>query len=96
MPLEQAPQLERPEVDIPDPVVDLLQPDVLTDADGGHVDPAAVPPNATVGADVADFEAIGILERRDLRGYRPNRPGVARRRRLLIERLVGAFYPFRR
>ncbi len=90
MPLEQAPQLERPEVDIPDPVVDLLQTDVLTDADGGHVDPAAVPPNATVGADVADFEAIGILQRGQRRWHLADGGGVARRWRRLVERLVRA------
>src|SRR6266508_1757839 len=35
---------------------------VLTDADGGHVHPAAVPPDTAIGTDVAGFEAIGTLE----------------------------------
>ena len=40
VPLKQAPELERSEVDVPDAVVDLLEPDVFADADGGDVDPS--------------------------------------------------------
>src|SRR5207253_4387697 len=53
MALEQAPELERPVVDIPDPIVDLLQAHVLTNADGRDVYPAAVPSDAAIRADVA-------------------------------------------
>jgi hypothetical protein len=45
--------LQRPEVDGPDPVVDLLQSHVLADTHDRHVHPAAVPPNPAVGAAVA-------------------------------------------
>src|SRR5437870_2039714 len=78
VPLEQAPQLERPEVDIPDPVVDLLEPNVFANADGGHVDPAAIPSNAAVGADVADFEPIGTFQSEQLRRHFSDRGRVAR------------------
>jgi len=64
VPLEQPTELEGAEVDGPDPITDLLKAHVFADADRGDVQPAAVPANATVGADVADFEAVGILERR--------------------------------
>jgi hypothetical protein len=62
MPLEQLAELEGAEVDGPDPITDLLKAHVFADANRGDVHPAAVPANATVGADVADFEAVGILE----------------------------------
>src|SRR6266545_348746 len=54
-------QFQRPEVNAPDSIVDLLETNVLTDADGGHVHPAAVPPDTAIGTDVAGFEAIGTL-----------------------------------
>src|SRR2546425_12938883 len=47
-------------------------------------------PDAAVGTDVADFEAIGILESGQLGRHRPGRGRVARRGRLLIERLMRA------
>src|SRR2546428_12516259 len=90
MALEQAPELERPVVDIPDPIVDLLQAHVLTDADGRDVHPAAVPSDAAIRADVAHVEAIGIFQRGERRWHLSARGSVARRRRLLIECLVWA------
>src|SRR5213083_1088177 len=86
--LAQTAELEGAEVHVPEAVIDLLQAHVFADADRGDVDPPAVPPNATVGADVADFEAIGILERWQPVGHRSRRGRVAGRRRLLVERLV--------
>src|SRR6266446_10605167 len=62
VPLAQTAEPQRPKVDVPDPVRNLLQAHVFTDADGGDVHPPAVPPNAPIGTDVADFEAIGVLE----------------------------------
>src|SRR6266851_5952100 len=88
--LAQAPETQRPKVNVPDAVRDLFQADIFPDADGGDVHPPAVPPNAAVGADVADFEAIRVLERWQPVRHRPVRRGVAGRRRLLIERLVRA------
>src|SRR5437764_7648890 len=89
-PLVQAAQLQRPEVDVPDPVVDFLQPDVLADADDRHVHPATIPPDPPIGADVPDPEAVRVLERRQPVGHRPRRGRVTRGRRLLVERLVRA------
>src|SRR5207249_11822509 len=86
----QPPELELSALDIPDPIVDLLQAHVLTNADGRDVHPAAVPSDAAIGADVAHFEAIGIFQRGQRRWHLPARGSVARRRRLLIERLVWA------
>src|SRR5262245_53574430 len=87
-PFVQAAKSQRPEVDVPDAVVDLLQSDVFGDAHDRDVHPPAVPANAAVGADIADFKAIGILERwRPIR-HRPQRRRVARGRYLLVERFV--------
>jgi len=87
----QTAKLQRPEVDVPDAVVDLLQADVFTDAHDRHVHPAAVPRNPAVGADVPDFKPIGILERRRAVRHGPRRQPVAGGRRLLVERLARAF-----
>src|SRR6266581_2647748 len=89
MALAQTAEAQRPKVDVPDPVVDLLEADVFADADRGDVDPAAVPPHAPVGADVPDFEAVRVLEGRQPIRHRPRRRAVTRRRRLLVDRLMG-------
>src|SRR2546425_8686182 len=88
VPLAQTAEPQRPKVDVPDPVRNLLQAHIFTDADGGDVHPPAVPPNAPIGADVADFEAIGVLERRQPVRHRARRWRIARGRRLLVERLM--------
>src|SRR5437867_13282837 len=89
-PLVQAAQLERPEVHVPDPVVEFLQPDVLADADDRHVHPATIPPDPPVGADVPDLEAIRALERRQPGRHRPRRARVTPGWRLPVERLARA------
>src|SRR5262245_11514177 len=86
--LVQAAKLQRSEVDVPDPVVDLLQSYVLADADDRHVHPVTVPANAAVGTDIPNLEAIRVLERRQPVRHRPRRRRIACRRRLLVERLV--------
>src|SRR6185369_5122641 len=88
--LAQTPEPQRPKINVPDSVRNLLQADVFPDADGGDVDPPTVPSNAAVGTDVTDFEAIRVLERRQPVGHRAIRGGVARGRRLLVEGLVRA------
>src|SRR5882724_10778365 len=88
--LAQTPEPQRPKVNVPDAVRNLFEAHVFPDANGGDIHPPAVPPNAAVGADVADFEAIGVLERRQAVGHRAPRRSVAGGRRLLIERLVRA------
>src|SRR2546423_8993449 len=84
--LAQATEPERPKVHVPDPVVDLFKTDIFTDANGGHIHPSAVPSNAPISADVPDFEAVRVLQRWQAIWHRSRRRGVARRRRLLIER----------
>ena len=58
----QATELEWPKVDIPNAVVNFFQSNIFACADAGDVDPVAAPADATVGADVADFEAVWIFE----------------------------------
>jgi len=62
--LDKATELERPEVNIPDSVVDFLDAHALAHADDGDIEPAAFPASAAVGADVAHFESIGVLKGR--------------------------------
>ena len=66
---DQPTELERPEVHVPDAVVDFLQAHVFADADGGDVDPSSIPADATVGADVAHFKAIRIFQRWEFLGH---------------------------
>src|SRR5437867_10257248 len=87
--LAQTAEPQRPKVDGPDAVVDLLKADVFADADSGHVHPPAVPPNAAVGAHVAHLEAIGVLERRQPVGHWPSRRGVEGARGLLASAFCG-------
>ena len=84
----QAAEQQRPKVDIPDPVIDLLEPHVLANASAGDVDPRAIPADAAIGADVAHFESIWILELRKLIGHRSRRGLVAGGRRSHVERLM--------
>jgi hypothetical protein len=58
--LAEAAAPQRPEVHVPDPVVDFLEADVLADAHDRDVHPTGVPANAAVGTDVLDLEAIRI------------------------------------
>src|SRR6266478_1474301 len=88
MALAQTAEAQRPKVDVPDPVVDLLEADVFADADRGDVDPAAVPAHASIGADVPHLEPIRVLEGRQAIRHRARRRGVTRRRRLLVECLM--------
>ena len=61
---QETTELERPEVDIPDSVVDLFQAYVVAGTDGGNIDPVVFPTDAAVGADVTNFEALRIFQRR--------------------------------
>src|SRR5438128_2863305 len=72
--LAQTAELEGAEVHVPEAVIDLLQAHVFADADRGDVDPPAVPPNATVGA-----ERNGLRSDRDTRAVATGRASVAAR-----------------
>ena len=56
--LQETTELERPEVDIPDSVVDLFQAYVVAGTDGGDIDPVVFPTDAAVGADVTHLDAV--------------------------------------
>src|SRR5215510_164602 len=90
VPLAQAAEPQRPKVDVPESVVNFLQSYVFSDAHGGDVHPPTVPSNTSIGADVPHLETIGVLKRWQLVRHRPRGRGIARRRRRLIQRLMGA------
>src|SRR5262245_51488719 len=86
--LVQSAEPQRPEVDVPDSVVDLLQSDILADTDRRDLDPLTVPANAAVPTDVPDLDPIGILERRQPVRHRPGRGSIALRRGRPVERVM--------
>ncbi len=90
MAFEQPPECEGSTVDIPDAVVDFLEADIFPGTGDGDVDPATVPPEATVGADIAHLEAVGILEGWQFVGHRPGGRCIAGGRGAPVERLMRA------
>ena len=66
--LDEPAEPNGPEVDVEEPVIDLLEPDVEPTEQVADVDPAAEPADPSVGADPADLEVLGIRDRvEDLR-----------------------------
>ena len=63
MPFAEPPAFAGAAVDMPDPAVDFLQADIVSDANVGDVAPAMVPPAAPMGADRAPRDAVRRLER---------------------------------
>ncbi len=59
---EQATEFERAKVDVPDTVIDLLEPYVLPGAHDADVDPIPLPADAAVEAHVAHLEVAGVVE----------------------------------
>jgi hypothetical protein len=59
---EQPTEFEGPAVDVPHPISNLLEPDVLAGTADRDVHPLTTPPNAYVGTDVADFETVRVLK----------------------------------
>ena len=55
MALVQAAECQSPEVHVPDFIVDLLKTHIFTRADGGDVDPAAVPANVPIALERTRF-----------------------------------------
>ena len=64
-------QAQRAEVDIPDSVIDLFEPEVFADASDGDVDPLALPADTAIGADVSLLVVIRVLQRWQFAGHRP-------------------------
>src|SRR5678815_4940179 len=84
----EPPERDRPEGDLPERVVDLLERDVLLGEHVAHVHPVVVPADAAVPAHAPHLAVGGVLERREAGGIRARGGGVAARRRPLRERLV--------
>lgn len=57
---QKSTELKRPEVDVPNTVVDFFKSDIFSDTDNRDVHPIGVPTNAPIGAHVADFEALTL------------------------------------
>ena len=55
-------EFQRSEVDVPDPVIDFFEADVLTGECMGDADPAMLPPNAAVATDKPDFEVPRVFQ----------------------------------
>ena len=87
---QETTELERPEVDIPDSVVDLFQVHVVAGTDGRDIDPVVFPTDAAVGADVTDLETIGVFQRRYFARQRSQRRGVAVSRSFQVQCFMGA------
>src|ERR1035437_1508090 len=78
--LVEASQQQRTKMEIPDPVVDLLEPDVLVDQRMADVEPALLPADSAVSTDAPDLEVAGVLHARYYGGKRAAvRPGKNRR-----------------
>jgi hypothetical protein len=71
VPLKETTEFERAEEDVPDAVVDFFEADILASTDDGDIDPTVVPTDAAVSANVSDFKAVGIFERRQWVGHLP-------------------------
>ena len=67
----KSPERNRPERDLPQRVVDLLERDVLVAEHVAHGDPVIVSADAAVPAHAPDLAVRGVLERREARGVRP-------------------------
>jgi hypothetical protein len=85
---EQPTEFQRSAVDMPDARIDCLEADVFPGTGGGDVDPLMVPPDATVGADIAHLEAVGVLERWQFGGHCPRGGLVAGSGGAPVERLM--------
>src|SRR6185503_13355755 len=81
-------QQHRAKIDGPDPVVDLLESDPLSDQHSADMHKPLVPLDAAVAADLPDLEVSGVLERRQPLRKRSGRPGVPRGRGLTVESSV--------
>lgn len=91
MPFQQPTACEGPAEDVPHPLVNGFEPDVLAGPADGDVHPLARPPHAPVGTDVADLETVGVLKWRQCIGQLTRRGCLAWGRGLPIERFRRAF-----
>jgi hypothetical protein len=61
-------EFQRPKIQVPNSVVDLLPANILAGAGNTDVDPGTVPTTAAVVANIASFKMCGVLKRRQLGG----------------------------
>ena len=71
-------ELHASKVQIPFPVVDLLEPDILAAEDMADVDPTCLPTDPAIGAYEADLEVVEVLERWEALGKPPRRESIVR------------------
>ena len=81
-------EFQRPKVDVPNSVVDLLQTNIFAGAVNADVDPGTVPADATVVAHIASFKMCGVLKRRQLGGKGTRRGLIETGRGFQGQRLV--------
>jgi hypothetical protein len=87
-----SPELDRPEVYVPQAVVHFLESDILTGQRLRDADAIALPADAAVLADESDLEVTGVLDLRKLPRELPQRRAVGRRRRFLAEPFVRSLF----
>jgi len=85
-------KFDRSEIHVPQPVVNLLETDVLPAERLGDANPIRLPSDSTVAADEAYFEMPGVFDSRKLPRELPRRRAVGRRWRFLSEPFVGSFF----
>ena len=88
--LMKAAEPERAEVDLPFPIVDLDEPNILAAQRLTDVDPLLVPANATIGPDAPDFIMARILKRGKARRVWSRRGRVVGGWGSIVEGLVRA------
>jgi hypothetical protein len=88
MTFEQPTEGAGSEVNIPDPLVNVLEADICSAAELCDSDPLMVPTAATMGADVAHLEAVRVRERWPCVGPLPEGGGIAGGGCAPVERLV--------
>jgi hypothetical protein len=64
MSIEQPPAHERPDVHVRDAVVDVLESHIFAGAGDRDLDPAMIPADAAMGADIPDLKAVRIFQGR--------------------------------
>jgi len=87
---EQASELERAEIDVPDAIIDFLEADVFPGTGNGDVDPLGVPPNPPVRAHVSGLEPVGVFQWGQPVGHCPRGRCIDRRGGLQIQGFVRA------
>ena len=81
-------QRNHAEVDRPEPIVDLFEPNVFVDQEVTDGDAVRVPADPAIRTDFADFEVRRVFQQRQTPGIRPRRGGVEADGRALAQGFV--------